>query len=148
MRRWAMNIATAATAEPKARVQRTGAYPPSAADIAPAPTGARVRAPVTQIFLPLASFRRLHRAPSELEPRGSHEEAPEGQRASRVGMPSHKEHSSQYQQDEWASRGAGAPKRHRRSDQRHRPAECAHNREAEGQAEQRQVLHHLIDSGL
>jgi hypothetical protein len=45
-------------------------------------------------------------------------------------------------------RDAPAPKRHRRSDQRYRPSECAHYRETEGQAEQRQVLNRLVDSGL
>jgi hypothetical protein len=55
-----------------------------------------------RISLWLASFRRSHHALSELEPRDGQEETPEGKRAIRVGMPSQKEHSRQYQQDEGA----------------------------------------------
>src|ERR671911_318377 len=63
-------------------------------------------------------------------------------------MPSHQEHPGQYQQDKGTSGRSGAPKRLRRSDQRHHPGARSHYREAEDQAQLRHVLHRLVDSSL
>jgi hypothetical protein len=84
----------------------------------------------------------------ELEPRGCQEKAPEGQRASRVGMSSHQKHPRKYQQDEGPSGRSSAPKRYRRRDQRNHPGTCSHYREPKDQAQLRHVLHYLEDRGL
>src|SRR5918995_1571589 len=84
----------------------------------------------------------------ELKPRGGQEEGPEGQRTSRVGMPSNKEHPCQYQQDEGYSGRSSTPKCHSRRYQRNHPRERSHYREPEDQAQNWHVLHRLVDGGL